>query len=300
MPIWLKARFYLEYLVLRGLVELVRLMSLDTATRVSAWAWRTIAPRTRRHHRALQNLTRAFPEKSDTEIEDIARAMWANLGRVMAETMQMDRLLAEPDRIAIVDPTFVDRYANRNGAAIFAGLHMGNWELAMWPLTRAGASPAAVYRIVNNPYVDAYLREQRKDLYPGGLFAKGRGAGSADSGHMTARRLAAHLGAGGRLGFLCDLHDGRGVKVPFFGQPAPSTPVAAMLATRMGVRLWVGRCVRQGEQSRFRVEVRELHVPRTGDAQADTTAILTAMHAQFEAWIREYPEQWMWSNRRWA
>jgi KDO2-lipid IV(A) lauroyltransferase len=41
-------------------------------------------------------------------------------------------------------------------------------------------------------------------------------------------------------------------------------------------------------------------VPWTDDPNADAKAALTEMQAQFEAWIRETPEQWMWSNRRWS
>ncbi|MDX2264497.1 MAG: hypothetical protein NW215_05965 [Hyphomicrobiales bacterium] len=45
--------------------------------------------------------------------------------------------------------------------------------------------------------------------------------------------------------------------------------------------------------------MRELKVPWTDDPDADIRAA-AAMQAQFEAWIREAPEQWMWSNRRWS
>jgi KDO2-lipid IV(A) lauroyltransferase len=55
-----------------------------------------------------------------------------------------------------------------------------------------------------------------------------------------------------------------------------------------------------GKESRFKVRMTEIKVPWTDDANADVTAALTALQAQFEAWIKEHPEQWMWSNRRWS
>ena len=58
-----------------------------------------VAPYDRRHQRALDNLAIAFPEKSLAEREAIALGMWENLGRVMAETMQIDRIIADPERI---------------------------------------------------------------------------------------------------------------------------------------------------------------------------------------------------------
>ena len=63
---------------------------------------------------------------------------------------------------------------------------MGNWELAIWPFTLAGNNPAAVYRTVKNPYVDPYLRELRRNLYPGGLL--GKGASTAASRRARRRR----------------------------------------------------------------------------------------------------------------
>lgn len=299
MSALLNLRYLIEYGVLRAIIALVRLMPLDTATAVSAWMWRRLAARGRRHDRALDNLAIAFPEKTPEEREAIALAMWENLGRVMAETMLLDRILKEPERIEIENPRLIATYKGKMGAAICASLHMGNWELAMWPLTQMGAKPAAVYRLVENPYVDLYLRSQRKELYPGGLFARGKVKGLM-AGHDTARMIGAYVRAGGRLGFLADLHDRKGVKVPFFGKEAGTTAIPAMLARRVGARLWIGRCIRIGKESRFKIAMRELKVPWTADAEADIKNATAAMQAQFEAWIREHPEQWMWSNRRWS
>jgi KDO2-lipid IV(A) lauroyltransferase len=264
------------------------------------WArtWRLLAPYGRRHARALENLAIAFPEKTEAERQAIALEMWGNLGRVMAETMLLDRILKQPERIEIENPELLQRYAGKMGAAIACSLHMGNWELAMWPLTRVGAKPAAVYRLVDNPYIDLYLRGQRTDLYPGGLFARGKMKG-IKLGHDTARMIASYVREGGRLGFLADRYEAKGIEVPFFGAPAASNVVPVMLARRAGARLWAGRCIRVGNESRFKVRMIEIKVPWTDDPNADITAALTALQAQFETWIREHPEQWMWSNRRW-
>ena len=69
------------------------------------------------------------------------------------------------------------RYKDKMGPVLIVTMHMGNWELGMWPIMLAGVKPAGVYRLVKNPYVDRYLRAQRKDLYPGGLFGSRRAAG---------------------------------------------------------------------------------------------------------------------------
>ncbi|MEZ5856394.1 MAG: lysophospholipid acyltransferase family protein [Hyphomicrobiaceae bacterium] len=293
-------RHRLEYGLLLVLMTLVRLMPLDTAANVSAGVWRTVAPRLRRHQRALANLALAFPEKSLAERDAIARAMWGNLGRVMAETMQIDRLIGQPDRIRILNEQIFARYRNKLGSAIGCSLHMGNWELAIWPMVVAGGNPAAVYRTVKNPYVDALLRHQRRDLYPGGLLGKGKVDGNWEGGQRTARQITDLVRNGGRLGLVCDLYDKSGIPVPFFGKDARSVAIPAMIARRLGARIWLARCLRIGNQSRFEIEIKELKVPRSGNPGEDVKTITAAMQQQFEAWIRETPEQWMWSNRRWS
>lgn len=294
-------QYRLEYVGLRLVAGIFRALPLNVATRVSASCWRRLAPiiNPKRHKRALDNLAIAFPDKSEEERLAIARAHWENLGRVMAETMRIDRFLAEPERIDIISQNIFSRYKDKLGSAIGISLHMGNWELAILPFTWSGGNPAAVYRSVNNPYVDRYLRDQRKDLYPGGLFGRGN-VGEHGDDQKTARAIMDFVRRGGRLGLVCDLYDRKGIPVPFFGKDARTQAIAAMIARRVGARIWLSRCKRIGTESRFEIELKELRVPRTANQAEDIRWIMTHMQKQFEAWIREAPEQWMWSNRRWS
>lgn len=294
-------QYRLEYVGLRLVAGIFRALPLNVATRISASCWRRLAPiiNPKRHKRALDNLAIAFPDKSEEERLAIARAHWENLGRVMAETMRIDRFLAEPERIDIISQNIFSRYKDKLGSAIGISLHMGNWELAILPFTWSGGNPAAVYRSVNNPYVDRYLRDQRKDLYPGGLFGRGN-VGEHGDDQKTARAIMDFVRRGGRLGLVCDLYDRKGIPVPFFGKDARTQAIAAMIARRVGARIWLSRCKRIGTESRFEIELKELRVPRTANQAEDIRWIMTHMQKQFEAWIREAPEQWMWSNRRWS
>jgi Kdo2-lipid IVA lauroyltransferase/acyltransferase len=294
-------QFRLEYALLRSIVGLVRAVPLDRAIGWSARAWRFLAPKLspKRHQRALANLAIAFPDKPLHERTAIALAHWENLGRVMVETMQLDRIVRETSRIEIANPAVFGRYKDKLGPLIGVSLHMGNWELAIWPLTVAGAMPAAVYRAVNNPYVDRYLRHQRRDLYPGGLFGRGKVEGDHND-KQTARQIMEHVKRGGRIGLVADLYDRTGILVPFFGVDARTVAGPAMIARRTGARVWLARAVRQDNACRFRIEMVELQIPRTSNAGADILVATAMMQTQFEAWVRERPEQWMWSNRRWS
>jgi KDO2-lipid IV(A) lauroyltransferase len=295
-------QFRVEYFLLRAIIGFVRLFPLDLAAGMSARTWRFLAPliARKRHNRALDNIAIAFPDMPEDKRRRIIDAHWGNLGRIMVETMQLDRLTSDPDRIEIASEQVFSRYRDKLGPAIGISLHMGNYELAIWPLTAAKANPAAVYRSVNNPYVDHYLRAQRATLYPGGLFGRGKVEGDHGDDQRTARAITDFVRKGGRLGMVCDLYDRTGIPVPFFGKPARTQAIGAMIARRLGARIWLSRCIRVANQSRFRIEVLELKVPRTENLSADITTIMTDMQKQFEIWIKEHPEQWMWSNRRWS
>ena len=294
-------RHVAEYMALRLVIFVVRLFPLDMAVPLSGAIWRKLAPLgKRRHQRALDNLAMAFPDKSEEERQRIALEAWSNLGRVMVETMQMDRILKEPERIEIINPQIIERYRGKIGPLVCCSLHTGNWELATWPLATINAQPAAIYRLVNNPFVDAYLRQQRARLYPGGLFSRGAAGIDRLAGFNTARQVGGYLRQQGRIGMLADLYDRRGIEVPFFGTPALASAFPAILARRVGCRLWVGRCIRIGTGSRFQVEIKELKVPFGKDREADIKVLTASIQKQFEDWITEYPEQWMWSNRKWS
>ncbi len=296
----LDLRHRLEYGFVRSVAGFVRLFPVDVAANISARVWQILGPLTKGHKRALENLAIAFPDKPKSEHERIAHAMWDNLGRVMVETMNIDRILSESgERIFLEDHVFRKRYVGKLGSTMFVSLHMGNWEIGMWPATEAGVKPAGVYRLIKNPYVDKWVRAQRVKLYPGGLFGRGRAGDNAET-QKTARLITDYVRQGGRLGVINDLYDRQGIEVPFFGRPARTTPIPAMIVRRVGSRLWVGRCVRIGKQSKFRVEFHEQKVPRTANQTEDIRWVMAEIQRTFEGWIRQDPEQWMWRNRRWS
>ncbi|HVV92066.1 MAG TPA: lauroyl acyltransferase [Hyphomicrobiales bacterium] len=282
-----RLRHRLEYGLFRALEGLVRLLGPDRASALSGRLWRLAAPRTRRHARALENLARAFPEMDAAQRERIARAMWENLGRVMAEGLLIDRIIDE----GRVQPgaTGLAILAEARGRGVYASMHYGNWELTAWPLTAGGCRTAGIYRPLDNPLLDARIAALRHRIYVDGLFGKGEG---------SPRRLFTHARAGHPIVMLADLREMRGIAVPFFGHAAPSTPLPAMVARSLDLPLVAARTVREGGV-RFRVEAEPVPVPRTADRDADIMAATAALHAVFERWIREDPAQWMWAHRRW-
>jgi len=277
---------------------LFRVLPLDGAVNLCGLVWRIIGPRSRRHARALTNLQQAFPDMEEAERERIALAMWDNMGRVVAETMLLDRILAQPERMEIVNREQLTSRMSAPGRQMGVTLHMGNWELAAYGCAACGGKPAGVYRQLENPYVDRTLRKHREHLYTGGLFTKGNVHDKGPGGQRTARLMTDFVRQGGNLAFVIDQVDRRGIAIPLFGGEAKFTPVPAMIARHVGARIWMARSLRIGKGSRFVIELKELEVRRTDDRREDIRAATAAIFRQFESWIREAPEQWLWFNTR--
>ncbi|HEY1940624.1 MAG TPA: lauroyl acyltransferase [Roseiarcus sp.] len=281
-----RARQYSEYLAFRSVAALIGALPLELASRWCGAGWRLVAPHLPRHQRALDNLARAFPEATPAERERIALAMWNNLGRTFAEFFHIQRIVAD-GRIALEPFERFEEIAKR--PFIVCTLHMGNWEILSQAGLRFGLPLAGVYQRLTNPYVDEWLLKVRSPLYPGGLF---------DKSPATARALLKLARDGGFPAFVSDLRERRGLLTPFFGQPARSNPFPALIARVTGLPLYAARTMRLPDV-RFTVRIERIEVPETDDRDADVLAATTALQAQFEEFVREAPEQWMWAHRRW-
>ena len=200
------------YLAIRMVRALLLPLGLERASAFMGWCWQAIAPRTKRHPRALLQLEAAMPELSSDQRQTIARAMWNNLGRTFAEGLLLDRLQAEPQRISVEDETIVDRVWGPDDpgrGAILASMHSGNWEVFGVPIAARGYHVAGLYQAVQNPLIENYLLSQRQQLFSAGMISKGSHA---------MKRIVRLLRSGDAVAMLADQRQaGRGVAVPFFG-----------------------------------------------------------------------------------
>jgi len=280
-------RYRLEYIGFRVLQAAARALPLETASAASGLAWRLIAPRLHRQDRALANLRLAYPELSEEERKRIAAAMWENLGRTFGESFHLEEIVAQK-RVRF-EPMEQLEDIIRGGPCVVCGLHLGNWELVAYASKLMGASFTGVYQRLSNPLVDEETRKLRAFLYEGGLLPKTP---------VSARALMKAAKSGGYPAFLADLRDDNGAAVPFFGTPALSTVFPALLARKAGLPLYAGAAFRE-PKVRFVIRAARVEVPHTDDPAADAVAGTAALHAQFEAFIRQAPEQWMWAHRKW-
>ena len=280
-------RHRLEFAGFRVVEGVARALPLETASKASGLAWRLIAPHLYRQERVLRNLALAYPELHEAERKRLAARMWENLGRTFGESFHLEKIASE-GRVTFESEAQLDEITG-SGPCVVCGLHLGNWELVAYAGKRMGAPFTGVFQRISNPYVDAETQKMRAFLYEGGLLPKTP---------VTARRLLKAAKTGGYPAFLADLRDDRGAPVPFFGHPARSNVFPALLARTTGLPLYAGAAFRL-PNVRFRIRAVRIPISQTDDREADAVAATAALQAQFEAFIREAPEQWMWGHRKW-
>lgn len=281
----------LEAFGFRIVAGFARLLPLDVASALSGAIWRAIAPWLRRDKRAMKQIAMALPEIPAQERRQIINRMWRNLGRNFGEAFHLDRINADPARISLkASSATLDRLRTLDKLVVVS-LHSGNWEVASLAFAQATSIPVTgIYQRLKNPIVDADVVAMRQRFYPLGLFPKGKDA---------LVKMIRTVKNGAAAALLADLRDYRGVNVPFFGHPAPSSTIPAIISLSQDAPILIGRVIRKAGVY-FDCEFELMHFEPTGDRDKDVVALTAQIQAQFEHWIREYPDQWMWAHRRWG
>ena len=241
-----------------------------------------------------ENLAAAFPLKSAEEIEELLEEVYGNLFRTAAEILYLRRIIGPETWRNFVEiegvESAIDVVLEGRGGILVTG-HLGNWELLGHVMPYLGLESQALARSLDNPLLDRYLLGVRESGQQRIILKRGSGA-------LVEKRVA----EGGFVSILVDQDAGRkGAFVPFFGRLASTWRTPALLSMKTGAPILPGCCVRLGRKPRYRIIVGRPVYPDmdVGDVTAETLRITSDFTSQIEAWVREYPEQYLWLHRRW-
>jgi len=239
----------------------------------------------------FDNLQHAFPEKNEAEILKIVRANYRNLTDVTLETLKsFTAPYTEIERRALcLNPEIVNQFLDRGQSVILTGSHLGNWEytgLTMPPQFH-GATVTA-YKPLTNKGMDAYINQARSRT---GMEMVGMDevfkAIRKRSEVPTVFILLADQSPSSRKSAHW---------VSFLGQDTASLPGADVLGRKFGLPVLYYRVVRTGRRGFYEIEFTELC---TDPSSANEMDITRAFARRLEADIRQQPEQWLWSHKRW-
>lgn len=244
---------------------------------------------------ALANLRIAFPDWTEARRRGVLERSFANLGRGLAELAFLDRLTPENvgDLVSVEGLEHFDaaREASPDGGVIALTAHFGNFELLAVAMALRGIPITIVYR-ERAPALDATLRSWR-ELH--GTAAIPRG--SAARGVLRALR-------GGRVVAMTldqDTPQREGVFVPFFSRLACTRDAPARIAMRTGAPVLPVFLFRRGERHAHHMRCAPPLAlePAGSDPEGAVRENVGRMARAIEDAIREAPDQWTWSHRRW-
>lgn len=281
----------------RSLIRIVRRIGRRRAEAVVRFLTRVVGPLLPENRTAANNLAMAFPEKSPAERAAILRGAWENFAAVAVEFLFLEEMVApfdpaRPDEgpitVAGIDE-FVRLRDDGTTAVIFTA-HLANWEVLGAISKKFGLRTVLPYRAPSNAYFAEDVLAEREALM-GTLVPNSRGA---------AFEIATAMEAGAHLGMLVDQKLFGGLRVPFFGHPAPTNPLAARFARQFDCPVHGARAIRL-PGGRLHLELTPpVAMPRDAEGRIDVEAATAAITAVVEGWVREHPEQWLWLHDRWA
>ena len=286
-----RAVWVLEALFLALVWAVLALFPIDRASAFGRAFGRRFGPRLRKHKHVLRNLEIALPERTPAEREAIAREVWGSLGAVFAELPHLGKEASEWEkRVELVIQGRFGPLLDPPRPVVMVTGHLANWELSPLSIRRYDVPLSVIYSPNSTPAVDRLIRRLR------------RGVGcELVSKHGGMRAVLRALARGRSIGFLVDTRQDDGEWVPFFGVPALTTTVPARLALRFGIDLVPARIERIGTGANFRVTVGPPIEPdpAVSDVREQARGMTQRVNERLADWIRERPEQWVCTKRRW-
>lgn len=248
----------------------------------------------RRHRQiTMRNLAFAYgAELTPAQRESLAQEIFRQFVRFLLEGLEMLLLPLSPIRgkVIIIGQEHVEAALAQGRGLLAITAHTGNWEYTVMGYGLKYQPVAVVAREHDHPLMNRLIRRLRE---------RGGNWMIAKQGGLKA--IISHLKQNHIVGVVIDQNTttAGGVLVEFFGQRARTTPVAAILARRWGTPVLPVFSRRLPNGQHLMVILPALPLVKTADEKADIIAAVQTQSQIVEAWVRRYPEQWLWLHKRW-
>lgn len=288
----IKTRRYYIYYVARVCAFLIYLLPIRFASRLAGLLGKLgyeVLQKSKRE--TLKNLRAAFKDKSDKEIAEIAKGVFSNVARSVAEYISVSKITKKNIDLWIRPYGLekVDKALALGKGLIVLTAHIGNWEFVGAYLKAKGYEGAVIARRIyfykyNDYLVKLRLIHDLTTLY-------------RDRSPREAMRL---LRENKILGMLADQDIGSidSVFVNFFGRQTYTPTAPVKIAMVNGTPILPCYMIRKKDKYDFIVE-NPIYAEK-GEKEEEAVRFYTQQWTNvLESYIRRYPEQWVWMHSRW-
>lgn len=237
-----------------------------------------------RRELTVKNIKKAFPGKTVSEVNKIAKESYKNIAKTFFELLWSEKL-----KIDIIGMEYFLEAYKKDKGIVLVSLHIGNWETGGTKLAKIGYPMYPIARAQRNKIFNSELNSQRAK---NGVFIIKKGAAS------SPRAIIKALKTKGILGLICDQY-ANDLKVNFFNIETPVTAGPASLAIKFKAPVIMAYDIRVKNEYHKVIIEPEIIIDITQNEEENIKNGMQKIYNSFEKIIRENPEQWFWQHRRW-
>jgi len=176
-----KIRYFVEFLIIIFLLVIFKILGFKLASSLGGLIGRLVGPLFRSKKKILSNISKALPEIEEKNTELIVKKMWENYGRILSEYMFIKNFRNSKYKkfLTIEGQEILNELKDSKGPVVFISGHFNNFELMAMQIEKSGINLAAIYRPLNNIFLNK-IKEKIRTKYIGRKQIKKGGSGSTE------------------------------------------------------------------------------------------------------------------------
>ena len=281
-------KYFFEFLIIVILLLIFKILGIKLASNFGSLIGGLLGPFFRSKKKIVLNIKRALPNINDKNINIIIKKMWKNYGRILSEYIFIKnfRYSANEKFIKLEGEEILNNIKESKEPVIFVSGHFDNFELMAMQIEKSGINLAAIYRPLNNIFLNKIMEKIRKKYICQNQIKKGR-SGTRDLIEFIKRKHS--------IALMIDQRVSEGIKSDFFGQPALTTTIPAQLVKKFGCKI-VPVYIERTESTFFKLKISS---PIIFEKDTSIEEITLNLNKWLETMILNNPNQWIWSHNRW-
>jgi len=286
-------KYFLEFILVIFFFLVFKIIGLKLSSDLGEIIGKYFGPLFRKKTIAKKNILIAFPDLNENSINEMIERMWKNIGRIFGEYIHINKFSIidlKKIKIGFANKNNFEILKKNNKPVVFFSGHFANFELMAKCLQELGFNIGAIYRPLNNIFLNPIMEFIRKKYICPIQIEKGSNG---------TKKLIKHISNNNPLALMVDQRLSSSIRVPFFDQPATTTITPAQLAIKYDALL-VPVFLKRLEKTNFEFFIEEpLITNRTNDYDKDIFNITQIMNIKIEEFIKRDPAHWLWSHDRW-
>ena len=281
-------KYFIQFLIISSLFIIYKILGLKIASDFSSTLLKNFGPFFRSKKLIQQNILKAFPEINSKDLDKLSKNMWGNYGRILSEYVFLKNFRKSDSKsnLEIVGQNFLEKIKNEGKPVIFISGHFNNFELMAMHIEKSGVKLAAIYRPLNNKFLNFIMEKTRKENICKNQIKKGI-AGT--------RQLLSFFKKNHSIALMVDQRVSQGIKSNFFEHKAYTTTIPAQFAKKFNCEI-VPIYIERINKINFKLTINKPILYPNNKSIEDITLNLNQI---IEKMILKNPDQWIWSHNRW-